>query len=222
MPISSFRSIGRICRGAAWLNLLWALGCSPAGRSTAAGGPTPPREVIAASVEPAPETFDTILIADTVRADYEAAVGMLEAEQYEAGIALLVAVTEQAPALAAPHIDLAIAYARIDELDRAEASLDEALALAALHPVAYNELGLVQRRKGDFSAARASYEAALSLAPQFREAHRNLAILCDLYLGDYACALDHYEDSSRLAPDDDEVGRWIADLRRREGQEDNP
>ena len=40
-------------------------------------------------------------VTDEVRADYEAAVRMLEEEQYEPGIAVLLKVTEQAPALTA-------------------------------------------------------------------------------------------------------------------------
>jgi tetratricopeptide (TPR) repeat protein len=162
----------------------------------------------------------TVLVADGVGADYEAAVQLMEKKQYEQGIALLVKVTEHSPALTSAYVDLSIAYERTGDLDRSEASLNKALELDPHQPAANNELGLLQRRKKEFAKARASYEAALAQSTDFQNAHRNLGILCDLYLGDYKCALEHYEAYSRIVPDDADVAKWIADLKNRGSQKE--
>ncbi len=152
--------------------------------------------------------------ADT-RTEYDNAVRLLEQKQYDAGIALLLEVTQSAPTVTAPYVDLGIAYSRSGALDKAEASLKRALELNPRHPIVYNELGLVYRRKGQFGPARVSYEKALALAPEFHFARLNLAILCDLYLADLTCALDNYVAYQQAVPEDRQAAMWIADLRAR-------
>jgi Flp pilus assembly protein TadD len=230
LRIRNDRCVKAVCC-VSW-SLVWLVaGCSPAARTV---NLAPPGE---AQVEPL-ESLATLgtggpgadgipltpeaLMSDALRADWEAALELLDAEQYEPGIALLVKVTEGAGEVAAAHIDLGMAYARAGSPEDAEVALRRALALKPEHPVAHNEFGLLERRRGEFELARGSYEAALAHSPEFRYAHRNLAILCDLYLGDYACALEHYEAYSRLAPEDEDIARWVTDLRRRRNQQENP
>jgi hypothetical protein len=74
---------------------------------------------------------------------------------------------------------------------------------------------MVYRRKGQFAAARASYEQALAVYPGFHFARLNLAILCDVYLADLPCALDNYVAYQQAVPDDKQAAMWVADLRAR-------
>jgi len=159
--------------------------------------------------------LEDVRVSTDVHAQYENAVRLLEAQQHEQGIAALVRVAEAAPNVTAIHIDLGIAYARSGELDRAEESLKKALQLNPRHPIAHNELGMVYRRQGKFAQARASYEKALEPFPTFHFAQRNLAILCDIYLADLGCALEHYQAYQQAVPTDEQAAKWIADVNAR-------
>ncbi len=79
--------------------------------------------------------------------------------QHEQGIELLQRVTEEAPELSAPRIDLGIAFHRIGDLESAETNLQKALELNPDHPIVHNELGIVYRKTGRFAEARSSLKA---------------------------------------------------------------
>ena len=162
-------------------------------------------------------TEDVAVEAD-VRLDYDQAVRYLQQGRHDEGIAVLEAVAAAAPRLSAPLIDLGIAHHRNDDLEAAEKYLRQAIELNPNHPTAHNELGIVYRKTGRFAEARQSYEAALAIYPGYHFARRNLAVLCDLYLADLQCALDHYEAYMTTVPVDKEAEMWIADIRARLAQ----
>jgi len=158
-------------------------------------------------------------VRDEVRAAYDEALRLIETGTLDDGVAKMQAVAEAEPALAAPLIDLGIAYHVSGDLEEAERYLSLARDLNANYPMLFNELGVIYRKTGRFEEARQSYEAALAIFPGYHFARRNLAVLCDLYLADFQCALEHYEAYMATVPDDDEAEIWIADLQYRMNQQ---
>lgn len=181
-----------------------------------------PRAPAPARIEVQEEVGFTIVeagrISNDVRVDYDEALRLLRRGELQAGIAALEAVVSAAPYLMAPLIDLGIAFHQAGDLAAAERNLLLALKANPDHPIAHNELGIVYRKTGRFSHARKSYEAALAIYPGYHYARRNLAILCDLYLGDLACALANYEAYMTTVAGDEEADMWMADVRYRAGQ----
>ncbi len=102
--------------------------------------------------------------------------------------------------------------------ETAQNILEKALALDPNNPRTLNQLGVAQRMQGRFSEAEQAYTRALTVDPAYAQAHRNLGILYDLYLGKPADALNHYQRCQTLnGGTDAQIDGWIADLKRRTG-----
>jgi Flp pilus assembly protein TadD len=151
------------------------------------------------------------------RADFAQGIAMLKEANYQQSSELLEKVIARSPGMTAPHIDIAIAYNHLNKPEQAELHLKAALEVVPGHPVASNEYGLLLRKAGRFAEARTVYEKSLAAFPEYHPLARNLAILCDLYLKDLACAVAHYENYSKAMPKDKQVKLWLADLQTRSG-----
>lgn len=163
---------------------------------------------------------ENVKLGEDLQDDFERALQLLRSEQYEEGIALLKAITQhpEGQRNTAPYINLAIAYQRLEKLEQAEESVKQALGINPEHPAANNEYGMVLRKTGRFQEARAVYERLLGKYPEYLPARKNLGILCDLFIADLDCALEHYRIYSAAVPDDPTVTIWIADVQNRRGQ----
>ena len=150
-----------------------------------------------------------------LRADFEQASGMIKNAKYDKAIELLEKVIAQSPEMTAPRVNVAIAYGQMNMPDQAELHLLKALEIVPGHPVASNEYGLLLRKAGRFAESRLIYEKALTAFPEYHPIHKNLGVLCDLYLKDLACAIEHYESYGNSMPKDPQVKLWLADLQTR-------
>lgn len=209
-------------------------GCATAGKAKAKVEPAQPAP--AAAAEPAP-TLTSLPTGPSVvhftngregfliteppgmdvqsRADFDRSSAMIKDAKYDKAIELLEKVIAQSPEMTAPRINAAIAYRRINKPEQAEQHLKKALESIPGHPVASNEYGLLLRKAGRFAESRQVYEKSLAAFPEYHPIHKNLAILCDLYLKDLACAVEHYEIYGQAMPKDEQVKLWLADLQTR-------
>jgi tetratricopeptide (TPR) repeat protein len=171
-----------------------------------------------AESQPAVSVVPVVALTAEARADYEAAMVLIKAEEYDKGIELLNKVLKVSQSNAIPYINLALVYKKLGKLKLAEDNLKLALNAEPDNPVAHNEYALLYRKTGRFNEARQLYEKSLAKYPNFNMVHKNLGILCDLYIKDYECALKHYVIYSDVVQDDKTVKIWIADLQKRLGK----
>jgi len=168
------------------------------------------------AVKPAARsTAPKIAVDDGIEQMFTQALGHLEQEQYDDGIELLETLTAKENRLAAPFVNLGIAYSRSGNTRKAEYNFSRAIRLDAGHAVANNELGLLYRKTGRFNAAKSAYMNALAKHPDYLPARKNLGILCELYLHDLECALEQYQAYLEYAPDEETVARWALELQQR-------
>jgi tetratricopeptide (TPR) repeat protein len=87
----------------------------------------------------------------------------------------------------------------LGSLARAEELLERAVALDPSDPPAWNDLGVVLVRRGQYRRGIEAIQRSLALDPKHAEAHRNLAVALDRD-GQTLAAVVHYREFLALAP----------------------
>jgi tetratricopeptide (TPR) repeat protein len=160
-------------------------------------------------------------VPERAAALHSRALAAMESGNWSAAQLELEQLIAEFPVFPGPYVNLAIVYREDERATEAESALEQALRLAPNHPAANNELGMLARKRGEFAEAEAAYRRAIESDPSYALAHYNLGVLLDLYLRREAEALEEYEAYQALVPaPDEEVGRWVVDLRRRLGMSD--
>ena len=101
----------------------------------------------------------------------------------------------------------------LGDVDKARTAFNKALKINPNNPYALNQLAILNREDGKFELAEKLYMKALSTYPDYKNAHLNLAILCDVYLRKIDCALGHYQEYLNLSGGQDkQVTAWMSQL----------
>jgi tetratricopeptide (TPR) repeat protein len=154
------------------------------------------------------------LIAPEVKGQFEQALIAMQANDYRGAATLLERIVATDDSYSGALVNLGIAYKHLERPEDAERALQQAIAADSGNVVAYNELGILQRKAGRFAASRVTYETALRVQPDYAPAHLNLGILCQIYLQDAECAMRHYQRYQALAESPAApVASWIGALR---------
>ena len=168
-----------------------------------------------AETKAAQDNTEVIYVDAEVQKSFDQAMQLLQSGNVDAAIPVLKSVIAREQRLAAPYVNLALAYLKKGDEKQAQDYLQQALAIDKSQPQANNQLGLLYRKQGKFKEARTLYQNALASHPEYLPVIRNLGILCDIYLRDLDCALEQYEKLQEQMPDDKTIKIWIADLKAR-------
>jgi len=218
LVMSKRMSLRRLTHLFVLLSLLWLVGCAGSGMVTPEGETLPTEPAVVERLEDGRVGFmirEVSQLDGDLREDFAAGVAALEAQEYDEAVTVLEGVVDAKPLVSAPYIDLAIAYRHTDQKEKAQQLLLRALELVPGHPLASQEYGRLLRSQGSFEEAREILASSLEAFPEYFPLHKNLAILCDIYIGDLDCAYDNYAAYSAAQPDDEQVKIWLADLQSR-------
>jgi Flp pilus assembly protein TadD len=123
--------------------------------------------------------------------------------------------TQSYPDLPGPYANLGILYRNASQLPEAEAALQKATERASWDAATWNEYGLTLRQAGKFAEAKTAYEKAIEANTAYAPAHRNYAVLLDLFLNDSLTAQTEFETYKTLTGEEKPVSGWIAELKAR-------
>lgn len=144
---------------------------------------------------------------------YGYALQLMGAGNDDAAMKMLTDVSKLNDSLSGPYVNRGLIYLKQGEQEKAESSFRDAIGRNSENVTALNQLGILLREKKDFDGARQKYEAALGIDENHPNAHLNLGILCDIYLQDKECAMQHYQAYNKLNTGDEKINNWIIDLK---------
>ena len=146
-------------------------------------------------------------------AAYNEALKHMRAKNYDTAILQMKKVAQMDERISGPWVNIGMAHKNLGDVNKARTAFNQALKINPNNPFALNQLAILNREDGKFDLAEKLYMKALSTYPDYKNAHLNLAILCDVYLRKIDCALGHYQEYLNLSGGQDkQVTAWMAQL----------
>lgn len=143
---------------------------------------------------------------------YKAAIILMRQKKWQTADTIFDELIVQQPLLSGCYVNKSIIATKNNDDGRAEELLLKAIAINPENPNAHNLLAQHYRKKGLFIEAEREYLKALELAPERIKNHLNLAVLYELYQGNFTKAEHHYAAYLAVNPDDKKVQLWAAGL----------
>jgi len=157
-----------------------------------------------------------VKINSEIRQLYSQTANLIKLKKHVKAIALLEAVKTRYPQLSGPDYQLARIYYQLGQLDKALTAADASVAKNQRNYYTINFRGVVLRAQGKFKQAKESYLKAIEIYPPYPNAHLNLGVLADIYLGELDLALIQYRSYMELVGNKDKtVGNWAIEIERR-------
>lgn len=146
---------------------------------------------------------------------YNTALKHMRAKNYDTAILEMQKVAKMDERISGPWVNIGVAHKELGDMAKARTAFEKALKINPNNPYALNQLAILNREDGKFEEAEQLYMRALSAYPDYKNAHLNLAILCDVYLRKIDCALGHYQEYLKLSGGEDkQVIAWMSQLKK--------
>ena len=146
---------------------------------------------------------------------YNLALQKMREKNYDTAILEMQSVAEMDQRISGPWVNIGVAHKQLGNVEKAKAAFEKALRINPKNPYALNQLAIIKREEGAFEVAEKLYLQALTTYPDYKNAHLNLAILCDVYLRKIDCALGHYQEYLALSGGQDkQVIAWMSQLKK--------
>ncbi len=146
--------------------------------------------------------------------EYRRAIHAIDSDTPEKAASSLESLVDDYPRNLDICINLAVAYYKTGELDKALQQARHALAIDANVADAYNIIGLISAEKSAYQEAEAAYLKALTLMPEHPLVHYNIALMYDIYFQRIDKAVEHYQHYLAAFPDDQHTKLWVDQLKR--------